>query len=524
MFILRMVIPCLPILALSWLAGSITIAAKREEDIWITVSELGGSELMASKNVLSSQEADSEIIQGQFAIFHPSKSHLSKISEFMHNSHKDCGGLVAHDSLEEATHYIWEAEVADKNQIRYPYKIDNGQEVEKLKRQISPSNLLKTVNSLMRFNTRFHDSSDGIAASKWIKNHWESIAQGRNDITVKSHRHSKSPQPSVILTINGSGEDDEIVVIGAHLDSINSKQRSTPHKRRRAPGADDNASGVAVVTEALRAIVKAGYKPKKTIKIMAFSDEEQGLRGSKDIAGDYSRRKNVVGMVNFDMTGYKGSVRDIYLIADYTNKAQNDFLKKLIVKYLPDLSYDDMKCGYACSDHASWHIKRIPASAPAQSKFHESNPKIHSTRDTVVDQVHMSKFAKLAVAYLAELAKSATKTVRPPTSDTQLKNGVAQTGLRGNAKDQLFYTIDVPANSRNLLFTTSGGTGDADLYVKFGSKPTLESYDCKSELHDNDEKCDIARAQSGVYHVMVLAHSRFSNAKLTGSYEGISIS
>jgi len=106
--------------------------------------------------------------------------------------------------------------------------------------------------------------------------------------------------------------------------------------------------------------------------------------------------------------------------------------------------------------------------------------------------------------------------VTEPTN--QLENGVAKTGLSGAAKDQLFFTLDVPAMSSNLEFVTEGGSGDADLYVKFGSKPTLQDFDCKSTTSTSNESCVMSSVQTGIYHVMVEAWNEISNVSLTGSY------
>ena len=100
----------------------------------------------------------------------------------------------------------------------------------------------------------------------------------------------------------------------------------------------------------------------------------------------------------------------------------------------------------------------------------------------------------------------------------ELQNGVAKSGISGTAKQQLFYTLEVPANATALSFTTSGGSGDADLYVKFGSKPSLSTQDCKSTSNGNTESCDITNVQAGTYHVMVEAWSAISGVSLTGSY------
>jgi PKD repeat protein len=102
-------------------------------------------------------------------------------------------------------------------------------------------------------------------------------------------------------------------------------------------------------------------------------------------------------------------------------------------------------------------------------------------------------------------------------SGNVLQNGVAKTGLSGatNAEDR--YTMVVPANATGLKFEIAGGTGDADIYVKFGSAPTTSSYDCRPYKGGNAETCSVT-AQAGTYHVMVRAYSAYSGVSLTGSY------
>ena len=101
---------------------------------------------------------------------------------------------------------------------------------------------------------------------------------------------------------------------------------------------------------------------------------------------------------------------------------------------------------------------------------------------------------------------------------TALSNGVAITGIAGAAGSDQLYTLDVPAGATNLKFVTSGGTGDADLYVKFGSAPTTTVNDCKSEGSTTAESCSIATAQAGKYYVLVHGYAAFSGVSLTGSY------
>ena len=109
-------------------------------------------------------------------------------------------------------------------------------------------------------------------------------------------------------------------------------------------------------------------------------------------------------------------------------------------------------------------------------------------------------------------------TTPPPSGGGVLTNGVAKTGQSAATGASLNYTLVVPAGATNLKFVTSGGTGDADLYVKFGSAPTTTSYTCKSDGGTNSETCNIATAQAGTYYVMVKAYAAFSGMSITGSY------
>ena len=100
-----------------------------------------------------------------------------------------------------------------------------------------------------------------------------------------------------------------------------------------------------------------------------------------------------------------------------------------------------------------------------------------------------------------------------------LTNGVAVTGISQPTTGQsVNYTLAVPAGASGLKFVMSGGTGDADMYVKFGSAPTDSSYDCRPYASGNSETCNIATAQAGTYYVRLKAYSAFSGVSLTGSY------
>lgn len=124
--------------------------------------------------------------------------------------------------------------------------------------------------------------------------------------------------------------------------------------------------------------------------------------------------------------------------------------------------------------------------------------------------------AKAASDYMA--ANCGGIIIIPPTGDTVLSNGVAQTSLGATKDDALTFTLAVPADAIDLTFNSTGGSGDADMYVKFGASASSSSNDCKSESGNSTESCSIASAQAGTYYVTLSAYSTFSGVSLTGSY------
>ena len=99
-----------------------------------------------------------------------------------------------------------------------------------------------------------------------------------------------------------------------------------------------------------------------------------------------------------------------------------------------------------------------------------------------------------------------------------LQNGVPATGLSAASGAWLHYTISVPAGASNLNIAASGGSGDADLYVRFGAQPTTSAYDCRPYRSGNAESCVFATPQAGTWHVSLRAYSNFSGVSLLASY------
>ncbi|MES3025396.1 MAG: M20/M25/M40 family metallo-hydrolase [Pseudomonadota bacterium] len=364
------------------------------------------------------QSGDSGIAQAseQVHLLEVRASDIALLAIALHHGLKHCGGFAYHASEADGRRMLARADAVPLAALGRPaYLIANQAVVVPMLAQMHQDRLAQTIVSLSGFTNRYYSTTHGAEASHWIRKTWSELGAGRDDISVEQFAHAGYKQQSVIATIKGSDRADEVLVLGAHLDSINT---GGTREATVAPGADDDASGVAGLTEVLRVMVAGAYRPRRTIKLMAYAAEEVGLRGSQDIARDFKKRGvNVLGVLQLDMTNYQGSVADITIFTDYTDSVQNAFLGRLVQAYLPTLTVATDKCGYACSDHASWNAQGYPSSMPFESSMRQDNPHIHTSRDTFASSgnqaVHALKFARLAAAFAVELGSEAV-TVQPP--------------------------------------------------------------------------------------------------------------
>ena len=274
-----------------------------------------------------------------------------------------------------------------------------------LLKEANEGNLIAVITKLSAFHDRYYQNQGGVDAATWLKSRFEAIGHGRNDVKVDFFAHPDFRQPSVIAEIAGHGpQKNEVVVIGGHLDSINNQDE----KNGAAPGADDNASGIATVLETFRILVESSYAPNRTILFMGYAGEEEGLLGSGEIAS-WFRNKNrvVIGALQFDMTFYSDHAKSITFITDHTDRDLTRFDERLVDEYVKAPWTED-ECGYGCSDHASWTAAGYASSMPFETSFNDHNPAIHSPDDTLkgLDPAHGVRFLKLAIAHAVELAEA----------------------------------------------------------------------------------------------------------------------
>jgi Zn-dependent metalloprotease len=152
--------------------------------------------------------------------------------------------------------------------------------------------------------------------------------------------------------------------------------------------------------------------------------------------------------------------------------------------------------------------------------FYRANRDLFTASTTFAQAKTYTEQAASALGYSVASVTQAWEAVGVGVAvpSTALTNGVAITGIGGSTGSQKFYHLDVPA-SKAVTFTTSGGTGDVDLYVKFGAQPSTSSYDCRPYLSGNAETCNMAaKTTSGRYHVLLNAYSTYSSVSLKGAY------
>ncbi len=94
---------------------------------------------------------------------------------------------------------------------------------------------------------------------------------------------------------------------------------------------------------------------------------------------------------------------------------------------------------------------------------------------------------------------------------------VTQTNQSAAVNTWLYYTITVPECSNTLTVKTSGGTGDADLFVRFNARPTSADAACRSTNSANAESCVVPNPAAGVWHVGVLAYKAITGVTMTAT-------
>ena len=182
---------------------------------------------------------------------------------------------------------------------------------------VSSERIKADITTLANFGTRntFSDTisnTRGIgAARRWIKDEFETISKDCNNCLdvfyqkdfVKAEGNDRVPQDTWIVNVaavqKGTKYPNRYIIMSGDIDSRNSDGSDFT---KDAPGANDNASGMAGAIEAARVLSK--YKFESSIVYLGLSGEEQGLFGGKGFA-DYAKTQgwDIIGVLNNDMIG-----------------------------------------------------------------------------------------------------------------------------------------------------------------------------------------------------------------------------
>jgi Zn-dependent M28 family amino/carboxypeptidase len=133
-------------------------------------------------------------------------------------------------------------------------------------------------------------------AARWIAARFAELGL---EVTRPTYQYRGKSWPNVVATLEGGARRGEVVLAIAHLDSTASDSPSV------APGADDDAGGVAVLLEVARRL--RGRPLERTVELVVFSNEEEDAAGSRAFArAARASGTRIAAVVNFDVLGYAG--------------------------------------------------------------------------------------------------------------------------------------------------------------------------------------------------------------------------
>jgi Zn-dependent M28 family amino/carboxypeptidase len=280
--------------------------------------------------------------------------------------------------------------------------------------QVNSTRLKNWINNLSSFQTRHTESEYIEDVAYWLKNELQRICNGR----VYFHNFTqldqgKSYSLKNIICDQGSAsasanEDKGIqVLISAHYDS---RMEDINQSNTRAPGADDNASGVAAVLELARVLSKVDLK--NNIQFVLFSGEEQGQWGSSAYVRQHQTNNTMLDLaMNLDMVGYPSlGLRNVIIEHDLGNKnTTNDAYSKNVAKFIAQIDSEYTNLESSLRPLGKTDLIPFEAIGKTIIGFHDGgsdlNPNYHSISDTpgTLDIGYLASITKLALATILNL-------------------------------------------------------------------------------------------------------------------------
>lgn len=365
---------------------------------------------LLKESAIKPAEESSDLGIGLAQIYPLQEQQLSR------NAHKKnrCGGFevipAPSRSRPALSHLLKEIRKTTHVASSNPVQILKKNEIENAINEVSEENLKNWVSWFSSFSTRNHRSPDANKHVTQLKNKITELLKNSSipyQIDLVDHR--ATIQKSIRVRLPGKTATDEIIILGAHMDSINQMDFIGFNK---APGADDNASGSSNLLEALR-ILSQKDQLDRTIEFFWYAGEEGGLLGSSEIAKDYkTANKKVIAVLQLDMTMFPGSGEFVLgSMTDFTDTALRQYFYELNKIYVGARVVED-QCGYACSDHASWFRQGYATLMPFEAAFNDMNRKLHTENDLISSNTsfrHAAMFSKFALAIAMDLGTSHTR-------------------------------------------------------------------------------------------------------------------
>jgi hypothetical protein len=259
-------------------------------------------------------------------------------------------------------------------------------------------------------STRYSKSAGCQTASDWAAA--EFAAMG---FTVSQPHHTVDMAPNVVAERTGTTRPDDIVILIGHLDDLPS---SGP-----APGADDNASGSAMVLAAAEAM--ACYEFEATVRFILVTGEEQGLHGSSAVADTMvADGESPIAVLNGDMIGWEGDGTPTVEDLDVNYNAASEWLATLFTEVAADYGTGLAVNAFSCpsmtySDHAPFWAEGWSALCGITDNHGfcgqaGTYPDYHEDTDTIANcgPGGPAFFGAAVRTYAATAAHLATPTVR----------------------------------------------------------------------------------------------------------------
>jgi aminopeptidase N len=244
------------------------------------------------------------------------------------------------------------------------------------------------------------------------------------------------------------------------------------------PGADDNASGVAVMLELARALA-ASERPQRTVVFIAFTGEEAGRLGSRFYAEHpVGPLGQVMGVINLDTVGRLGTQKLSVLGTGTAAEWQHIFRGAGFVTGVDSRNVPESVDG---SDQASFTAKGVPAVqifAGAHADYHR--PTDTADRIDAAGLVKVAAFTKEGIVYLAERAEPLTNALKPAPASSAPAAGSPPSTAQPPARRVSFGTVPdfaFPGPGVRVTGTTPdspaarAGIKEGDVVLSIGGQP-----------------------------------------------------